>query len=476
MLKLKRKSRISPGLPAAWRDARRPWSRAILAALVSIPLTPDANANVVGADTQNFNPTTSGIDFVTVQSASTLDPGVINFGLFLNNAVNTLPYFDDPNNPSGGRSRFTDSLLSADINVGIGLLPGWDFGVSAPQVLMQDVKGEGYHGQFGATGNTEVRVNTKVQLLGDHDGGVAVVGSANINRINNNPYTGQNAGPIYNLELAGETKVSNFAMGLNLGYRRRQPGDSLDPKSPLQPIGDQYIASGALSYLFSSIDTKIIFELFGSKPVKPETDNDERLASSSEALLGLKHDFTTHLAGHFGAGTAVQRGRSTPDARVYLGLNYALGPTFSKPKPHLAELPPSTLIKADPFAGPPQPKEKIVIHDLLFEFDSDRLVVGGADETLSKLVQHLNTKPGFTKLVIAGHTDSVGSDAYNLRLSHRRANTIRRVLIQKYHVPAFKLVAVGHGKRQPIADNGNYQGRQLNRRVEFTIYRPSAKH
>ena len=50
-----------------------------------------AQANVVGIDAQNFNPTSNGIDFVTVQSSETLEPGIVNLGLFFNYAINTLP-------------------------------------------------------------------------------------------------------------------------------------------------------------------------------------------------------------------------------------------------------------------------------------------------------------------------------------------------------------------------------------------------
>jgi hypothetical protein len=53
-----------------------------------------ALANVIGTDLQNFNSTTNGLDFVTVQSSKTLDPGVLNLGLFFNYGVNTLPYFE----------------------------------------------------------------------------------------------------------------------------------------------------------------------------------------------------------------------------------------------------------------------------------------------------------------------------------------------------------------------------------------------
>lgn len=428
-------------------------------------LTPAAFANVVGSDTQNFNPITSGLDFVTVHSSETLKPGVVNFGLFINQAYNTLPFFED--SPQG-KTKYSDSILAGDLNIGIGLLPRWDIGFSAPQMIHQKVESEGFHGQFGENGNTELRFNTKFRLYGEDDYGIAVVGSANINRIKNNPYTGKDSGPTTNLELVMDTTIKNIALGLNLGHRWRQPGKKVDDTSPIEPLGDQIIGSAAFSYLFSSIDTKLIFELFGSKPSKTESENSDRLASTAEALAGVKHDFTTSLAGHLGGGTELIHGRGSPDWRVYAGLNYTTGPVFSPPGE-----PTKTVAgkKVNAFQGPALPKEKIIIHDVLFEFDSDSLVVGGADSTLKKLVDYINQKPVFTKLIIEGHTDSIGSDTYNADLSRRRANTIRKWLIEKHKIDPAKLSSFGKGERNPIADNGNFQGRQLNRRVEFTIYR-----
>lgn len=429
-------------------------------------LTPVATGNVVGSDTQNFNAITSGLDFVTVHSSETLKPGVINFGLFINQAYNTLPYFDD--NEQGGRTSFSDSILAADLNIGIGLLPHWDIGFSAPQMLHQQVDGDGFRGQFAANGNTELRLNTKLRLFGTDEYGIAVVGSTNIDRIKNNPYTGENAGPTTNLELVMDTTIKNVALGLNLGHRWRKPGKKIESAAPIEPIGNQMIASAAFSYLFTSIDTKLIFEIFGSRPSESESENSDRLASSAEGLVGFKHDFSTNIAGHLGAGTELIHGRSSPDMRVYAGLNYTTGPVFSAPKE-----PTKTVAgnKINAFAGPIQPREKIVIHDILFEFDSDTLMVGEADNTLKQLVAYINQKPVFTRLVIEGHTDSIGSDEYNLDLSRRRANTIRKYLIEKYKISPSKLSSAGKGEKFPIADNGNYQGRQLNRRVEFTIYR-----
>jgi outer membrane protein OmpA-like peptidoglycan-associated protein len=432
---------------------------------LSQALTPVGFANVVGSDTQNFNPITSGLDFVTVQSSETLKPGVVNFGLFLNQAYNTLPHFDST---TEGSTKYTDSILAGDLNIGIGLLPGWDIGFSAPQMIHQKVESEGFRGQFGDNGNTEIRFNTKVRLWGTDEYGVALVGSANVNRIKNNPFTGKDAGPTSNLELVMDTTIKNIALGLNLGHRWRNSGSKVDAESPIEPLGDQLIGSAALSYLFTSIDTKIIFEVFGSKPAKSENENSDRLSSTAEAIAGLKHDFTTALAGHLGAGSELIHGRGSPDFRIYAGLNYTTGPVFSAPKESTKTVEGK---KVDAFAGPVQPKEKIVIHDLLFEFDSDSLIVGGADNTLKKLVAYINQKPVFTKLVIDGHTDSIGSVEYNADLSRRRANTIRKLLIEKHKVDPAKLSSFGKGEGNPIADNGNYQGRQLNRRVEFTIYR-----
>ncbi len=422
--------------------------------------------NVVGNDSQNFNPTTSGLDFVTVQSSETLEPGVLNFGFFMNYAINTLPYFDDT---KGSATDISDSLLGADLNVGIGLLPNLDMGVSAPHVVYQSVQEKGYRGQFKQTGNTELRLNSKWRLMGDRQGGVALVGTLSLSRIIDDPFAGKGAGVNPVLEVAFDKSFGKLALGLNLGQKWRTRGQKLSDDTPVVPYQNQMLASAAASYLLTSIDTKIVTEIFASQPVSKEVENTKRAASSAEALLGFKHDFNTNVAGHMGMGSELGSGRSSPDLRIYAGVNYTLGP---KPKKAVIPTPP-------PKAAPPQPmakpkvKEKIVIHDVLFEYDSSELVVGQAQETLSKLVSYMNQKPTYQKLIIEGHTDSIGSNPYNQNLSQRRASTIKNWLVSRYRMDPNKISIRGMGEVRPIADNGNFQGRQLNRRVEFTIFRPA---
>lgn len=68
---------------------------------------------------------------------------------------------------------------------------------------------------------------------------------------------------------------------------------------------------------------------------------------------------------------------------------------------------------------------------------------------------------------IEGHTDAVGSHAFNDRLSQRRAEAVVRYLVHKFAVEPQRLVPVGRGKRVPLADNDSDEGRQRNRRVEI---------
>lgn len=408
----------------------------------------NANANVVGNGHQNFNTIPNGLDFVTVHSSETLKPGIINVGFFLNYAVNTLPYFEGADQK---RTHFNDNLLGADINLGVGLTNNIDIGISFPFVVNQRVGSEAnFHGEFVSTGNTEVRLLGKIRVYGEDDYGVAFVGSVNVDRTQDNPYMGQNPGLIYNLEIAADKTINRWAIGFNLGHRWVNSGAPI-PGARVEPIGNQLIGSVAASYLLDRIDTKLIFEVFGSKPAQQRESNPKRAATSGEFLFGVKHDYNTSLALHGGIGTEIEHGVSSPDWRIYTGVNYAFGPVFKKP---------SDVVVTD---------EKIVLRSVLFEFDSDNMI-SESDPILGEVIATLRKRP-FKKIVITGHTDSVGPREYNLRLSERRAAAIRNYLIEKGQFKPAEVESIGKGDSEPVADNGNFQGRQANRRVEFTIIR-----
>jgi OmpA-OmpF porin, OOP family len=86
--------------------------------------------------------------------------------------------------------------------------------------------------------------------------------------------------------------------------------------------------------------------------------------------------------------------------------------------------------------------------------------------TLNKVAEALSS--GTTKVAIAGHTDNAGNDANNLKLSEDRAATTLDYLAGK-GIARSRLTAQGFGHTQPIADNATSEGKQRNRRIEFTV-------
>jgi outer membrane protein OmpA-like peptidoglycan-associated protein len=108
------------------------------------------------------------------------------------------------------------------------------------------------------------------------------------------------------------------------------------------------------------------------------------------------------------------------------------------------------------------------LSDVLFDFNKASLKPG-AREKLSKLAGILLAYPGVYHMEIEGHTDSVGSDDYNQKLSEDRAASVRDYLAQE-GVPSAKIIAVrGFGKTKPVTTNDTAEGRQMNRRVEIVI-------
>ncbi|MDT8440099.1 MAG: OmpA family protein [Desulfuromonadales bacterium] len=104
--------------------------------------------------------------------------------------------------------------------------------------------------------------------------------------------------------------------------------------------------------------------------------------------------------------------------------------------------------------------------DMLFDVDSATIKPGAAPE-INRVADVLVNYP-LTTILIAGHTDSTGSESYNQGLSERRALSVHNALLNQ-GVAAQRMTTVGYGETQPIADNTTASGRQLNRRVVVTI-------
>jgi OOP family OmpA-OmpF porin len=135
------------------------------------------------------------------------------------------------------------------------------------------------------------------------------------------------------------------------------------------------------------------------------------------------------------------------------------------PAPGTADgCPPKVVEPAPAPAAAPAAPRKLTLEGVNFDNDSAKLrpesiaILDNAAATLKEW--------GEVKVEVAGHTDSVHSDAYNLRLSQRRAEAVRAYLI-KQGMAADRLTAKGYGEANPVADNKTADGRYKNRRVEL---------
>lgn len=110
---------------------------------------------------------------------------------------------------------------------------------------------------------------------------------------------------------------------------------------------------------------------------------------------------------------------------------------------------------------------KVVLNaDTFFDFDKSTIKPEGR-QVLDQVAQQAGSI-NLETLIATGHTDSIGTDAYNLKLSQRRANAVKAYLVQKGMDPN-RIYVEGKGESQPIASNKTREGRAKNRRVEIEI-------
>jgi outer membrane protein OmpA-like peptidoglycan-associated protein len=120
----------------------------------------------------------------------------------------------------------------------------------------------------------------------------------------------------------------------------------------------------------------------------------------------------------------------------------------------------------DLYLTPLEVGQTVRLNNVFFDFAKFSLREESFPE-LNRVVKLLQDNPGM-KIEVAGHTDSVGSAESNLSLSQNRANSVKEYLLSK-NISADRVVSKGYGLTKPVATNDTDEGRQLNRRVEFTI-------
>jgi OmpA-OmpF porin, OOP family len=151
------------------------------------------------------------------------------------------------------------------------------------------------------------------------------------------------------------------------------------------------------------------------------------------------------------------------------GCDGALVPPPPPPPAPAAVAPPPPPAVAPPPPPPPQPPAATKVTyaaDAFFDFDKAVLKPEGKaklDDLVGK-VKGINLEV----IIAVGHTDSVGTDAYNQKLSVRRAEAVKGYLVSK-GIEKNRVYTEGKGEKQPVADNKTAEGRAKNRRVEIEV-------
>lgn len=183
------------------------------------------------------------------------------------------------------------------------------------------------------------------------------------------------------------------------------------------------------------------------------------------------------IGGGLGGGIVATSGetkRQAEDYAVGIGVGTVTGALIGGIFGHCAfdppleeEIEPPVPVPPPPAAKPAPPtRRKIVLRGVNFDFDK-ATIRADASNILEEAAEILKDEPDID-VSVDGHTDAVGSDAYNERLSQRRAQAVRDHLV-RLGVSADRLRTRGFGESQPVASNETEEGRGQNRRVELNV-------
>ena len=112
-------------------------------------------------------------------------------------------------------------------------------------------------------------------------------------------------------------------------------------------------------------------------------------------------------------------------------------------------------------------QRKAITYGIYFDFNQDT-IKPESKAVLKEIAQAMADRPDW-KLTIAGFTDNIGGDKYNLGLSQRRSAAVKRALVERYQLDGSRLSTAGYGDSSPIDTNDTLEGRARNRRVELTL-------
>lgn len=422
-------------------------------ALTSMAFAPRAEALTSSFDVLNFKPAISNsTDYFGIYSSRTVGKHGWNAGFYVDFAHNPL----EIGQPLGNRVLgVVDDTITGDFYATYGILDWMSVGLNIPIVFYNNFVDNIPQPPFGTgsgvrdkqTNLGDIRLEFKFRILNNEEKlvGLALIPFVTMPSGVSTVFMG-NGTPTGGLKIVLDFNIHDrVKLALNVGFLARDNVQILNANIDnelLLGLGFSVKIIERLMFIAEVDSATVIKNIFQNEVQTP-----------LEARGGFRIKLSEHFNLNVGGGAGLTIGVGSPDFRAFLGLNYNWTPA--------------------PCAAcerPPQIEAKEIMIDQVIHFEFDKANIRPQSYPILKDVANIiNSNQGsIAKVMVEGNTDSIGSDAYNQKLSERRAMSVKTFLV-KEGVPGSLMDAVGYGESRPVATNDTAAGRALNRRTQFKV-------
>lgn len=458
MLVASRQSPVGSGqLPAT--GTRRPGPISFLL-LVFILLLNSAKSNAI--NTEQFRPNFDSLGLVNLLSSKTLQERAWSTGFGISYAANPIELGDE----SGARvESIVDYHLNMTLNGAYGIKDWVSVGIIIPffPAMRLDPVGTdpenttAAFGDFGFAGKFHLWDSQKENLtMGFGVSPYLFFPTGSTDKYTGNTNVTGGFSLLYDLLFWQDNLVL-----INLGLNLREKEDLANLS-----IGQELTYGlGFTRPIIKDIGLHALTEIKGSSALNGIGSRENR--NPLEWLFGIKKGFLRdQMFASFGGSLGLTTGYGTPDFRIFSQLTYVALPLKKKQplQPRVVEIEKRVSYKSYVRLEGGQ----IVILEPI-HFETAKWIIKQESLPVVQAVSSLMIEqPHIRHVVVKGHTDHRGKDAYNLTLSQNRAQAVVDKLVE-YGVERERLTAEGWGERQPIDSNITPEGMYKNRRVEFHI-------
>ncbi|MCY4444196.1 MAG: hypothetical protein OXC44_05315 [Proteobacteria bacterium] len=281
---------------------------------VSLPL---------GNDFQRLTPSSSGIDFISIESSYPTPEGAVIIGSSMVHSVSVLPVIIEP----GIRTqRSVDTLTTAHQHLSIGLGKNVEISAQFPvTIYAASLDHPSDKGDLSSPGLLYAGAGAKFRFHKKHHYEFALGTELGTDLMDNNPYSGDTMSLLTNVYISATAEYNPVILGFNLGYKFRTTGDAIATENtniPIQPIPHTLIFATGIRYSTAHYGA-LIAELYGSHALIDDSRNQtDRSATSIEALVGYSRVFASGFGIKAAGGAEILKGIGTAQYRILAGIDY----------------------------------------------------------------------------------------------------------------------------------------------------------